>query len=68
VATPVFKHQEDDGDLSVFASGDVIVLACEHGHYSTIDAKQHSPDSIKPAIEKLLPFGESDSLLKAMMR
>jgi hypothetical protein len=67
MAKPVFKHDEDDGDLSIFASGDVIVLACEHGHYWAIDAKQHSPETIKSAVQRLLPPEGSESLFKAML-
>jgi hypothetical protein len=66
VAQPVFKHQDDDGDLSIFASGDVVVLACEHGHYWLVDAKQHTDDSIKPALEKSLTRAEAIEMFKAL--
>jgi hypothetical protein len=66
VANPVFKHQDDDGDLSIFASADVVLLACEHGHYWIIDAKQHTDDSIKPALERALPHAEAIEMFKAL--
>jgi hypothetical protein len=66
MAKPVFKHQDDDGDLSVFASGDVVVLACEHGHYWLVDAKQHTDDSIKPALERSLTRTEAVEMFKAL--
>jgi hypothetical protein len=66
MAKPVFKHQDDDGDLSIFASGDLVVLACEHGHYWLVDAKQHTDDSIKPALEKSLTRAEAIEMFKAL--
>jgi hypothetical protein len=66
MAKPVFKHQDDDGDLSIFASGDVVVLACEHGHYWLVDAKQHSNDSIKPALRRSLTRAEAVEMFKAL--
>jgi hypothetical protein len=66
MARPVFKHQDDDGDLSIFASGDVVVLACEHGHYWLVDAKQHSDDSIKPALENSLTHAKAVEMLRAL--
>ena len=62
----VLTHQEDDGELSIFASGEVVVLACEHGHYWVLNAKQHSSDSIKPAVERSLSVKQSNSLIQAM--
>lgn len=64
MAKPVFKHQEDDGDVSLFASGDVVLLACEHGHYWVIDAKQHSSESVKPALEAVLPREHAEALFR----
>jgi hypothetical protein len=66
MAQAVFKHQEDDGDLSIFASGDVVVLACEHGHYWVLDAKEHSSETVKPALEKALSVERAELLLSAM--
>jgi len=53
MATPVFKHQDDDGDLSIFASGDVVLLACEKGHYWVLQAKQQSKDTAEPILAEL---------------
>lgn len=66
MARAVFKHQEDDGDLSIFASGDVVVLACEHGHYWVLDAKEHSSDTVKLELERALSVERAESLLKVM--
>ena len=66
MANPVFKHQEDDGDLSIFASGDVLVVACEHGHYWVLQAKQQGPQSIKAAIHDALPLDKAQDLLAEM--
>lgn len=43
----VFRHTEDDGELSVFASKDQVLVACARGHYWLLDAEQHrvSPDA-----------------------
>jgi hypothetical protein len=65
MAKPVFKHQDDDGDLSIFASGDVVLLACEHGHYWIVAAKQHDDDSIKPALENSLSRDQITEMFKA---
>ena len=66
MAKQVFTHLEDDGDLSVFAEGDLIVLACEHGHYWVINAEQHSKATVKPALEEALPEDRADSLLDSL--
>ena len=36
------KHTDDDGDLSVFISGDLVLFACSKGHAWT------APVSIEP--------------------
>jgi len=30
--TTRLKHTDDDGDLSIFVSGDEVLFACNHGH------------------------------------
>lgn len=35
----VFKHEDDNGDLSVFASGEEVLFACNKGHYWIVAAK-----------------------------
>ena len=47
MARPVFKHQDDDGDLSIFTSSDVVLIVCEHGHYWSLHAKEHSTEGTK---------------------
>ena len=37
MSTATFTHQEDQGALSLFASGDVVVISCEHGHYWVLE-------------------------------
>jgi hypothetical protein len=66
MARTVLKHQEDDGDLSIFASGDVVLLACEHGHYWILDTKKYSSDGVKPALEQALSHDEAENLLSAI--
>jgi hypothetical protein len=66
MAKPVFKHQEDDGDLSIFASSDVLVVACEHGHYWVLNAEQQSSESLKPALEDALPMDQAQELFRMM--
>lgn len=64
MAKSVFKHQDDDGDLSVFASSDVVLLACEHGHYWVLDAKKHSAETVKPALEQALSGSDAAMMLR----
>jgi hypothetical protein len=66
MARSVFKHQEDDGDLSIFASGDVVLLACEHGHYWVLGAQERSIETVKPALQEALSVDQFESLLKIM--
>jgi hypothetical protein len=30
--SPRLKHTDDDGDLSIFVSGDQVLFACNNGH------------------------------------
>ena len=34
----LFKHTDDDGDLSVFASGGDVAFVCSKGHWWTVAA------------------------------
>lgn len=36
----VMKHQDDDGDLSIIASGSGLLFACSKGHYWRIQVNQ----------------------------
>lgn len=38
----MFKHNVEDGELSVFAGTDELLFACSKGHYWIIEATQHS--------------------------
>ena len=40
----LLKHSDDDGDLSVIASGGEILIACNRGHYWIVPAAQRSVD------------------------
>lgn len=33
------KHSEDSGNLTLFADGDQILIACDKGHYWTLEAE-----------------------------
>ena len=33
------KHSEDSGELTLFADGDQLLIACDKGHYWTLEAK-----------------------------
>lgn len=65
MAKPVYKHQEDNGELSIFTSGDMVLIACEHGHYWVIDAEQHSTQSMKSHVERSLSDDQAAAVLKA---
>lgn len=34
----ILKHTDDDGDLSIFATGNEILFACKKGHYWVVAA------------------------------
>lgn len=36
--TSVFRHPDDDGDLSVFASGSEVLFVCTQGHWWIVQA------------------------------
>ena len=55
MAETVLTHEEDDGQLSVFASGNTLVFSCEHGHYWVVKADQQTAETVRPVLEKLLP-------------
>jgi hypothetical protein len=38
--TTVFRHTDDDGELSVFASGEQVLFVCSHGHWWVVSAKE----------------------------
>ena len=65
MAQSVLKHQDDDGSLSVFAAGDLLLFACEHGHYWTVDAEQQSSESLRARIQERMPAEEAEALLRA---
>jgi hypothetical protein len=39
--TTRLKHTDDDGDLSIFVSGDEVLFACNHGHAWTAQVSVH---------------------------
>lgn len=66
MANSVFKHLDDDGNLSIFASGDAVVLSCEHGHHWILDATAYSADTVKLALESVLSVDQSEVMLSAL--
>jgi hypothetical protein len=40
--TTRLKHTDDDGDLSIFVSGDEVLFACNHGHAWTAQVSVHT--------------------------
>lgn len=38
MATSVLRHTDDDGVLSVFASGSDVLFVCSKGHWWTVEA------------------------------
>lgn len=65
MAQPVFKHQEDDGSLSIFASGNLVVFACENGHYWVLKTEQRSSDTVKSAMEEMVSPEQAQALVDA---
>jgi len=66
MANSVMKHQDDDGDLSIFVSGDVVLIACAQGHYWVVGAKQQSAETVKSTIDELASPESAERLLSAM--
>ena len=64
MAKPVWVHNEDDGLLSVFASGDVLVFSCEHGHYWVVNSEMKTTESVKPQLEQLMPDVELGRMME----
>ncbi len=40
MAASVFKHLDDDGNLSLFVSKESIIVTCENGHFWVVEAQQ----------------------------
>ncbi len=66
LAQPVFNHQEDDGDMSIFASGNLIVFSCENGHYWVLESPQKTAATVKATIEEIASPQEAEMLYRAM--
>jgi hypothetical protein len=63
----VLKHHEDEGDLSVFASGNVVLISCSKGgHYWVIDAEQHSSETVKSVLQEALSQEDADALISVL--
>lgn len=57
-------HTDDDGDLSIFASGNILI-ACNEGHYWLMSAKRKSSPKTKSGVKVLnLDTALSESLTK----
>jgi hypothetical protein len=66
MAKSILTHEDDGGVLSIVTSGNTVVLACEHGHYWVLDAQQQSSESVKDALENVLPADKAQALYKAL--
>jgi hypothetical protein len=52
--------------VRIFASGKIVVLACEHGHYWVLEATKQSTETIKGALEEALSAEEVETLYRAL--
>ena len=56
--TSILKHTDDDGDLSVFASGTEVLFVCSKGHWWIVDASSTGTApkaAAKRAMEGIVP-------------
>lgn len=49
--TTVFRHPDDDGELSIFASGNEVLFVCTQGHWWIVEATS-SGATTKGAVKK----------------
>jgi hypothetical protein len=54
----VFKHQDDDGDLSIVAQGGDLVFICSKKHYWVIESKLQEPDLSAKSGQTLKAIGD----------
>ena len=47
------KHTDDDGDLTMFASGGEVLIACNRGHYWLLKAEQQELPQTEAAMKEL---------------
>ena len=67
MAQSTFRHQDDDGVLSIFASRDVVLLTCEHGHFWILSAEPHdSREAVRESLDQRLGADRSESLLRLL--
>ncbi|MGJ7442176.1 hypothetical protein [Aquipuribacter sp. MA13-6] len=46
-------HTDDGGDLSIFTSGDEVLIACNEGHYWLLKAEQRDVPDTTAAVKLL---------------
>lgn len=67
MSNAILQHSDDNGVLSVIASGDTVILACEHGHYWVLESTQYSKKTVAAALESRLSADNSRALLRQLM-
>lgn len=63
----VFQHSDDDGALSVIASGNTVILACEKGHYWILESTQYSKESVTEAVSDRFSPEVGEALLRRFL-
>lgn len=66
MAQSVLRHEEDDGTLSIIASGGAVLVACENGHYWALDVKQQTKETVKAALEEMTSVEDADRLFRQL--
>jgi hypothetical protein len=67
MAQSVFKHLDDKGDLSMFASSEALIVSCSEGHYWVLTATPaESKESVGEVLSRDFGFDISEGLLRAL--
>jgi hypothetical protein len=66
MAESVLKHVDDDGTVSVFASGNVIVLSCDRGHHWVVEAEQQTSETVKSRLDTMIRADQAEELYKLL--
>jgi hypothetical protein len=46
------KHADDDGGLSIFVSGNQVLIACRHGHAQAVRPSTERWDALTPHLRR----------------
>ena len=66
MAESTFKHLDDDGSLSLFASSDNLIISCEHGHYWIVNSPMvESKDEVGAVLSATMGSDEVERYLNA---